>query len=634
MFDYGSQSPGLRPARTVGRIGGTSSAQGVSYPSPFFDLAHTYLPPTVRGMFRWCRYYYLTNPLINSVINKMAEYPITDLVLDTDNEGLKDKWEGFFEEDIQLRPSLIDVGLFYMCYGNAPISISFPFVKWLTCSHCKSKIEAKKAKYRFRSYKYYMTCEKCKNTGNAEAEDITIQSPHGTRLILWNPEDLDLQYNELTGKTAYYYTLPTHTRNAITMGKREIIEELPQLFIQSAKEGKSVVISPDNIFHLRRPSVLTGRHDRGWGIPLMLPVLKDTFYLQVMKKAQEAILVERIVPLTVIFPQAATGTSDPYTSINLTDWKNHINREIQKWRLDRNYIPILPLPIGNQVIGGDGRALLLSQEIRVWSEHIVAGMGVPQEFVFGGLQWSGSNVSLRMLENQFMRYLSSLLRLIKTFIIRKVSAHLEWPEIGIRFKPFKMADDLQRKAYLAQLNQGGKVSDTTILQDADLNPEEENDLMRKETKSRMEAVKDQQIAEATIQGEVGVISAKFQAKAMMAQQQEQMQAEQGAAGSAPGEPGEDVGSQPVPGGQPGGGGGAPPPGGGGDPIAAMVERLRAVSPHAQQQILQRIAQSNPQLAQQVASQLRGVGGAAGGGSASMPLPSQLPPRRGPGSAMI
>jgi hypothetical protein len=296
------------------------------------------------------------------------------------------------------------------------------------------------------------------------------------------------------------------------------------------------------------------------------------------------------------------------------------------------------LPIGHQVIGGDGRALLMSQEIRVWSEHIVAGMGVPQEFVFGGLQWSGSNVSLRMLENQFLRYLSSLSRFLRSFLIPKIAAHLEWPVVGTRFKPFKMADDLQRKAFFAQLNNTSKVSDTTLLQDCDLNPEEENELMRKETKNRMDAVKDQQIAEAIIQGEVGVIQAKYQAKAMAAQQQEQMQAQQGMAGTAPGEPGEDIGSQPVPPGQaPGAPMQAPQPGSPGDPIAMMVERLRSVSPEAQHQVLQRIAQQNPQLAQQVLSQLRGTGGGSGGGSggsAATPLPTQLPPRRGPETAMI
>ena len=52
------------------------------YPSPFFDIGHTYLPPSTKALLRWCRYYYLTNPLINSVIHKMSEYPITEIVID------------------------------------------------------------------------------------------------------------------------------------------------------------------------------------------------------------------------------------------------------------------------------------------------------------------------------------------------------------------------------------------------------------------------------------------------------------------------------------------------------------------------------------------------------------------------
>jgi hypothetical protein len=67
-------------------------------------------------MFKWCRYYYLTQPLIAAVVNKMSEYPITDLVIDTDNKCLRNMWENFFESDIQLRPRLIDIGLYFHCF--------------------------------------------------------------------------------------------------------------------------------------------------------------------------------------------------------------------------------------------------------------------------------------------------------------------------------------------------------------------------------------------------------------------------------------------------------------------------------------------------------------------------------------
>ena len=58
----GAFGPG-RFSQTRGRVQG-SLTQGVNYPSPFFDVAHTYLPTTVKQLFRYCRYYFMTNPLL------------------------------------------------------------------------------------------------------------------------------------------------------------------------------------------------------------------------------------------------------------------------------------------------------------------------------------------------------------------------------------------------------------------------------------------------------------------------------------------------------------------------------------------------------------------------------------------
>lgn len=819
MFNYGSTES--RVSRTSSRIGG--GVEGVTYPSPFFDLAHTFLPPTIKAMFQWCRYYYLTNPLIAAVINKMAEYPITDIVIDSDNKGLKDQWEGFFQNDVQLRSTLIEIGLFYFCYGNAIISISHPFTKWLKCKSCNHAVQAKKAKYQFRDNNYYLECKRCGTSGDADVYDQSLKTPRGTKLIMWNPEDINISYNSISGRATYYYKMPTQLLNEIAMGKRETVEQIPQIFIDSVRRKEMITLNSDNVFHLRRPSVFTNDRDRGWGSPIMLPVLKDTFYLQIMKKAQETILSERIVPLTAIFPQQGSATADPYcvsldtlietrngikpaatvlesdylrshtgqwrkinaivdrvidpdeyvykitvgslpdypftiseehpvlaanddltrswikakdlkvgdyvcypvnndrpastsshmdrivntrirllsmgivsevkidkdvgayltisddqmdylvgtakqnklpdyamikddylylkiqeikgasdgrivrgfdmdedksfcvlgvathnTTTNLLSWRDAVSSEIQKWRIDRNYLPIFPIPLGHQVIGGDGRALLLSNEIKIWTEHIITGLGVPFELISGSLSWSGSNVSLRMLENQFLRYMSYISQFINRFLIKRMAAYLSWPVITTRFKPLKMAEDMQNKAYLFQLSQAGKISDATLLQTSDLNPEEEYELRRKEIKAQLTAIKEEQLAQAEIAGEAAVIQAKYQAKAQNTMAQEATQAQQGLQGTAPGEPGEDVGAQPV------------------DPMTQqqqsgpmeqIVSKLRSVAPDVQQRILQQIGQTNPQLASTVSSML-------GSKSAGLPLPEQRPPRRGPGSAII
>ena len=50
---------GTSPLGTgVGSVGRTqSNQQGSYYPSPFFDIANTYLPSNIKSLFRFCAYY-------------------------------------------------------------------------------------------------------------------------------------------------------------------------------------------------------------------------------------------------------------------------------------------------------------------------------------------------------------------------------------------------------------------------------------------------------------------------------------------------------------------------------------------------------------------------------------------------
>jgi hypothetical protein len=185
----------------------------------------------------------------------------------------------------------------------------------------------------------------------------------------------------------------------------------------------------------------------------------------------------------------------------------------------------------------------------------MTGMTVPQEFLLGGMSYAGTNVSMRMLENQFIGYILRHKQLLR-WVIQNVAAFMSWPEVKGRFKPFKMADDLQRKALLFQYNQAQKISDTTLLSDSDLDANEENKLILNETDGRMEALKRQQLGVAQIQGEAQMVMSKFQVKAQQAMMQAQV------APPAPGEAGGPEGTigSGTPGGQDAQAGGAAVPG--------------------------------------------------------------------------
>ena len=226
------------------------------YPHPFFDQAQAYLPTSVKNLFHWCRYYYLTNPAVNAAVTKMAEYPITPIVFKTDSQDLRTKYNKIVRM-LDLKSFRVEIGLDYFTYGNAFVSVMFPLRKFLICSNCGKShdIKSKRTKYKWVNQKYNLTCMSCGHVGFAKVHDQYLKSVRDISLVRWNPESIDLNYDMLTGKTSYYYTIPTNVQNDIRMGKKSRIEDLPDVFIQAVKKSKKLLLSPENLFHFKRPTL-------------------------------------------------------------------------------------------------------------------------------------------------------------------------------------------------------------------------------------------------------------------------------------------------------------------------------------------------------------------------------------------
>ena len=499
-----------------------NSGFGIRYPSPFFDVSQQFLPSDQAQLHKWCRYYFLTNPIINAACSKMAEYPVTPLLFETEDPKLQKMYKEL-EMVLKLRDFQVEVGLDYFVYGNAFVSVFFPMTKYLICEKCgeRHRASSSRSRYKWRNLKFYLTCRSCKHEGYAKEFDQYLQSVRDIRLIRWNPENINIKYNEITGQSLYYFKLPKSTVNDIKVGDKDTIETIPTEFLDAARKSKALLFNKENIYHLKRPTI--AQKDQGWGTPLLYPVLKDAFYLQVMKKAQESVLMEHIVPLRMIYPGPATGGNDgPYGSYNLSNWKAKVDAEINTWKRDNNYIPVLPVNVGFQQFGGNARALMMYQEMKMISEQMLAGAGIPQEFIFGGLQWSGSNTSLRALENMLLGYNRQRHELIVDFVIRKVARFMRWPFINARFEKFKMADDLQRAMFYLQLNQAQKISDRRLMEEIGESFDLETDRMQGEVKRQLQANRTMQVATADIQGEASLKSSRYQAKAQEIQQRAQM----------------------------------------------------------------------------------------------------------------
>lgn len=617
--------------RFGGFRGGSSDGRNNTfrYPSPWWDAAHMELPTTVKHLFKWCRYHMLVNPLVSSVTKKMAAYPITETIIDDQPEAgfdkNKERWEDFLFSVVNLARFQVEAGLDYFGYGNCVVSILYPFNKHLCCESCKGEFRIKRLKFRqdwdFKNFNYMLTCPKCGYTGQASVKDVFYKSYRDIRLIRWNPQDLEIDFNPITQETEYAYTVPPSIARKVLEKHQRTLETTPSAFIQSVKTKRPIVLRRDNVFHFKAPTPSLSDSEGGWGYPPILPALKDSFYLQILKKAQEAIMLEHLVPLDIIYPASADATTNPYQMLNLSDWKRRIELELVKWRWDPNYKPILPLPVGYQRIGGDGKALLLTNEIRAWSEHIVAGMQVPQEFVFGGLSYSGSSVSLRMLENQFLAYRDMHTHFLKHFLIPNVARFMRWEKVSAHMRTFKMADDIQAKQILISLNAAKKLSDKSLLSEFDKDALEERRMIEQELRQNLEITKLEQLMGAAMMGEAQKVQTKYQIEAqeMQAIGQEKMQSramkrqsQSAAAMGGQQQPASLNNSVNVV-----------------DLADSWAKRMGGYQPQERENVLRQMQTQTPQLHKLIVQKM-----ATTAALGQKPLPEQRPPQRGPASAVI
>lgn len=479
------------------------------YPNQFFDLSQQYMPPTIKELFKWCTFYFYNSPLIGAALKKMSRYPITDIIIEDTHESKRDLWETVFNKTLKIKDRLLEVNLDAHVYGNCFVSLHLPTTRMLKCKKCAHSAVIKQWNWAYRGNSFMGVCSACQTDGALDVKDVVYKDLKGIKLIRWNPENMEIKYNEYTGRHTYLYTVPRRVRMAVQEGDKDIIEDLPLTVLDAIHENKKIKVNPDNLKHLKNPTL--AEQDQGWGKPVIIHVLKDMFYFYTLRRAQEAIALEHIVPFDIIYPMP-NAQMDPYVHSDLGDWKTKIEGIIKKHRKDPNYKAIIPIPVGFGRLGGDGRALLLGPELNYVTQTVVGGLGIPQEFLFGGLNFTGSSITLRTLENDFIQNRSQLIDLVY-WIKDKVRVWLNCPDVeGIKFSDFRMADDIQKNQQLIGLNAQGKVSDQTMLTELGYNFEEE-------VKKRLEEIHIQNFmndllarGQARSQGESQIIGFNFQQK--------------------------------------------------------------------------------------------------------------------------
>jgi hypothetical protein len=387
-------------------------------------------------------------------LRKFGELVVTDIEYGGSNDTLRGRYRKLYRKTLKIKGALLRASLDKYVYGNHFTSIYKPFLRFLKCPQCQLLTNIKHVEYKFdlKKLTFRYTCKRCRKAVDGIVIDRKNVAPEKIHIIRWDPKQMDVEYNPITGESLYYFNIPQEIKDKVRAGSKHLINSMPFEWLQNIRDNKLFRFEKNAIFHMKvaAPSGI----DQQWGFPPLASTLKLFLYTMVLRKANEAIALEHIVPMRILHPvQNGATASDPGMMLNLQRWQEETKQNIRRWRRDPLHVMFAPVPLGVATMGGDGRAMLTLGETQEADKAIMAALGVPVEFLYGGLTKAGMEATLRLIENQTQNDADDMNDLLQWYT-DQLSNYLGWENIDTELVPLKMVDDTETKQTIISLATG------------------------------------------------------------------------------------------------------------------------------------------------------------------------------------
>jgi hypothetical protein len=476
---------------------------------------------------------------------RVVRYFLTEVELTDASDDEKEKYEEFLNNQIKIMEVLATVGDNYMAYGNSFVSLHVPFRRYLRCPKCHLERPLNAINWQWENYQFLGTCESCSYKGHFTRVDRRSLGQDQIKVVHWSPHEIRIMYHPVSGKKIYLWEINALFKNEIKKGNPFYLEETSWEIIEAIKHDKLFRFNNDFIYHVK-DETLAGVRMHGWGLPLIMANFKQAWYIQVLKRYNEAIALDYIIPFRVITPTPGTSReADPLLHMNVGNFYSRVMNMFRQHRRDPTTIHALPFSIDLKMLGADAKNLAPTDLIDKATDEFLNSQGVPAELYKGSLQIQAAPVALRLFERTWVHLVNGMNGFLN-WMFKRTSELQNWENLKGRLLPVTLSDDLEKKQTQLQLAASGQISNDTSLRPLGIN-------FREETKKKFD---EQEFMEEA--------QAKYQERAAQRQELQQTMA-QGSAGMAqPGTPGGPAMPPMDPsqgGGMPPGGGGMPPGGG-------------------------------------------------------------------------
>lgn len=460
-----------------GRFSGIGS--GASFPDPFLDVAGLHVPVNMRSALYWAEYIFSVQGTYRAAMERVAAYFRTELEVNTRSDDESERWRHVLDRVIDAMGGLQQIILDRMCYGNGFASLLVPFKRFLTCPRCYTQYILREVyenaafKFSWEMPDFVATCPKCAvgsgYRGPWKVKDETDAAEEKLKVRHWSPHEIETVHCPFTHDVAYLWRIPEDYKRLVRQGHLFHLERASEQVLLAIHHNQMFRFNPDAIYHLKEPT-LSGIVNRGWGVPRILSNFRQIWYVQVLRRYNEALALDYVIPFRVITPAPAQGktasgmATDPLLMYSGGDFRGQVAAMINRRRRDPAAMQVLPFPVNFQMFGADANQLAPRDLLDQGQQTLLNEAGVPIELYNGTLQLQAAPVALRLFESTWHRIIFDSNAFLR-WLVRQVAQVLSYEEAEVTLKRPTLADDVEKQMMAAQLMLSQQLSGTTVLRD-------------------------------------------------------------------------------------------------------------------------------------------------------------------------
>jgi len=399
-----------------------------------------------------------------STSDKYGEYVAIKSVKMTDRIE-----EVFCCVEMETHSMVVDNGILTsQCYGNAFLRLHLPFDRVLI-DHRDGKYKeyalpmfGSDVKYDYKAMKYDVpdptTFDRPKEKrSRVKLDFIDRPSRDKSRIKLrkLDPRQIVLQHSFMSGKQQMIYRFEPEW---VTMIKNSImyqVNETPMSMLKAIALEQDFLFNEGQVFHFKSPTI-SGVSNYGWGLPETIANFRHIHQLQVLRKIDEAVGLDYMLPFRMFHPVPSAQASDPMNYMLMNRWGSEIREVIKRRRLDPFAMHALPFPVSYQEFGAQGKNLAPKELVEYHNNVLLDSMGYPAELFKGSLQVQQIPTAVRLFENSFHFVHQGFDRIVK-WASGRICDYIGQQRLETSLQLPRLADDLERQRVYMQLAAGAEI---------------------------------------------------------------------------------------------------------------------------------------------------------------------------------